>query len=109
MIEGDLLKKKRIEKAKMTLGIRIRVFFALILCGAIIMTLFYNFVYNLKQIRELEEKKVQLNNEKITLKEEEEKLKSDVEKLKDPEYIARYVREKYLYSKDGELIIRIEE
>ena len=29
--------------------------------------------------------------------------------MQDPEYIARYLREKYLYSKDGEDIIRIPE
>jgi cell division protein DivIC len=37
----------------------------------------------------------------------EEELKDEINKLKDPEYMARYAREKYLYSKDGELIIRI--
>ena len=41
--------------------------------------------------------------------EEEENLKSEITRLKDPEYIARYAREKYLYSKNGELIIKIEE
>lgn len=39
---------------------------------------------------------------------EEEKLQSEIIKLQDPEYIARYAREKYLYSKDGEIIIKIE-
>ena len=38
---------------------------------------------------------------------EEDKLNSDIKKLKDPEYVARYAREKYMYSKDGELIIRL--
>ena len=41
------------------------------------------------------------------LREEEEKLKVDVEKLQDDDYVARYAREKYLYSKDGEFIIQI--
>lgn len=41
------------------------------------------------------------------LKEEEEKLKGTVTKLQDPDYVARYAREKYLFSKDGEIIIRI--
>ena len=36
------------------------------------------------------------------LKDEEETLSDDVEKLKNPEYAARYAREKYLYSKNGE-------
>ena len=41
------------------------------------------------------------------LKDEEEKLKVDVEKMQDDDYVARYAREKYLYSKDGEFIIQI--
>ena len=41
------------------------------------------------------------------LKEEEERLKGTVTKLQDPDYVARYAREKYLFSKDGEIIIRI--
>ena len=41
------------------------------------------------------------------LKEKEEELNNTVTKLSDPDYIARYAREKYLYSKDGEIIIRI--
>ena len=31
-----------------------------------------------------------------------------LEKLNDPDYIARYARETYLYSKDGEYIIRLD-
>ena len=41
------------------------------------------------------------------LKEEEKILESDIQKLEDPSYVARYAREKYLYSKDGEIIIRM--
>ena len=43
------------------------------------------------------------------LKEKELKLRLDAERLQDPDYIARYAREKYLYSKDGEFIIKIPE
>lgn len=39
---------------------------------------------------------------------EEEKLKSDVIKLQDSDYVARYAKEKYLYSTDGETIIRLD-
>ncbi len=39
--------------------------------------------------------------------EEEETLKTEIVKLQDDEYVARYAREKYLYSKDGEIIIKI--
>ena len=45
-------------------------------------------------------------NEKL---EEEENLKDEINKLQDPEYMAKYAREKYLYSKSGEIIIKIED
>lgn len=45
-------------------------------------------------------------NEKLS---EEETLKDEINKLQDPEYMARYAREKYLYSKKNEIIIKIED
>ncbi len=48
----------------------------------------------------------ELYNEKLS---EEEELKSEINKLKDPEYLARYTREKYLYSAKDEIIIKIED
>lgn len=50
-----------------------------------------------------------LEQELLSLKETEEELKVDVEKLEDPDYIARYAREKFMYSKDGEIILRLPE
>lgn len=41
------------------------------------------------------------------LLEEEASLKSEVVKLQDPDYIARYAREKYMYTTDGEVILKI--
>ena len=55
-----------------------------------------------KEKSELEEKLARLEAEEKTLK-------LDADKLKDPDYVARYAREKYLYSKDGEFIIKIPE
>lgn len=48
-----------------------------------------------------------LEKEMLVLKEKEEALKVDVERLEDPDYVARYAREKYMYSKDGEIILRL--
>ena len=53
--------------------------------------------------------KVELENQYMTLLEEEETLSGNILKLQDPDYIAGFAREKYLYSKNGELIIRIVE
>lgn len=53
-----------------------------------------------------QEKKI-LEQKLTHLREKEEALKVDADKLQDPDYIARYAREKYLYSKDGEFILRL--
>ena len=57
----------------------------------------------------LYKEKEDLQEKMLSLREKEEELKVDVEKLEDPDYIARYAREKYMYSKDGEIILRIPE
>ena len=58
--------------------------------------------------------KIMKNNQKITilqtsyeeLLDTEEALKAEVQKLKDPDYVERYAKEKFLYTKDDEIIIR---
>lgn len=61
------------------------------------------------EIYEKYQEKKDLEKELTTLKEKEEELKVDANKLQNPEYIARYAREKYQYSKDGEYILKIPE
>lgn len=51
--------------------------------------------------------KEKLSLELMELKEKEQELSTDVEKLKDPEYVGRYLREKFLYSKEGEFVIKM--
>lgn len=51
----------------------------------------------------------QLTEEYNNLLSEEKKLESDVAKLQDSDYIARYAKEKYLYSQDGDTIIRMDD
>jgi len=50
-----------------------------------------------------------LNAYYIDLLEEEESLNSEVTKLHDLDYVARYAREKYMYSLPGEFIIKLPE
>ena len=59
------------------------------------------------QIMENRSQTKELTTYKQLLLEEEESLKSEVTKLHDPEYIARYARENQMYTKDGEIILRI--
>ncbi|NMA50753.1 MAG: septum formation initiator family protein [Mollicutes bacterium] len=49
-----------------------------------------------------------LNSEYIKLQKENKSLKTEIAKMEDPEYLARYAKEKYLYSSDNEIIIRVE-
>ncbi len=64
--------------------------------------------YNI-DIQKLKQEEKDLNLKLSTLKHESENLKTEIEKLKDPEYITRYAREEYSYSKEnGEYVIKIE-
>ena len=53
--------------------------------------------------------KKKLEKEYQELQDKQEVLEQEVTKLQDEDYVLRYAREKYGYSKDGELIIRINE
>lgn len=53
------------------------------------------------------ENKKELENLYHELLAEEEILTSEVTRLQDPDYVAKFAREKHMYSKDGEIIIRI--
>ena len=52
-----------------------------------------------------ESKELEIKYEKLL--DDEETLTGNIKKLQDPDYIARFAREKYLYSKNGEIIIKI--
>lgn len=59
-------------------------------------------IYNLKhEENELAEKIKELEHN-------EDNLKTQIDMLKDEEYLAKYARENYLYSKDGEIVFKIE-
>ena len=75
--------------------------------GAIIATLGYTFLRDLNKISQLHYDKGDLVKEKEELMEKEDAIQADINRLSDPSYVARYAREKYFYSKDGEIILRI--
>ncbi|MBQ8472510.1 MAG: septum formation initiator family protein [Bacilli bacterium] len=98
-----MAKKKKVKKkAKriMTFGL-----FSVLLITLVIFTLLSVFV----EIVDKYQEKQELENRLVNLEQKQKQLETDVKKLEDPEYLARYAREKYFYSKDGELIIRIPE
>lgn len=100
------MNKKRKRKASKS---KIRIFISLIIFGSVTCALGYNCLCNILKIQDMKEEKVDLQNKLISLQEEKETLETDILKLEDPDYIAKYVREKYFYSKDGELILRLED
>ena len=59
------------------------------------------------KIMENKSKITSLNKQYNDLLSEEEKLVCDVTKLQDDDYIVRFAKEKFLYSENGELIIRM--
>ncbi len=59
------------------------------------------------KIMENKSKITSLNKKYDTLLNDEEKLVSEVTKLQDDDYLLRYAKEKFLYSEDGEVIIRM--
>ena len=95
------MKKKNNRNAK------IRLFLFFMIFGSMTLYLSYNFFLNISKIMEIKKEKQILQDKLVVLHDKELELNSDIKKLKDPEYVARYAREKYMYSKDGELIIRI--
>ena len=50
-----------------------------------------------------------LTKEYENLLDEKKSLTSQVTKMQDPDYLARYAKEKYLYSREDEVIIRIDQ
>lgn len=77
-------------------------FLILLASGVLVFMIFKDW----KQIISNRSKAKQLDTEYQELLREEEKLNSEVNKLSDPDYVARYAREKFLYSLPDEIIIR---
>ena len=95
--------KKKNKKSKRRLA-----FFGTLSLFVICYFLFNLFYYSYR-IMVLEKTKSDLEQELKVLQKNEQSLNSDIQKLKDPEYIAKFARENYMYSRDGEYIIKIEE
>lgn len=95
------LKKKKSKNETSRIGMSL--FFVVMVLVILISTIFSDvqqIIYNKNQTKELSAKYT-------VLLEEEASLTSEVNKLQDPEYKARYAREKYMYTKDGEKILTI--
>ncbi len=75
----------------------------LLFVGIIISSVFKDMCQVLKNKNEI----AILTDKYNTLLHEEESLQSEITKLQDSEYVARYAREKYMYSLPNEVIIKL--
>ena len=94
---------KRKKKKKMGPILLLFISFAVIIFTTFTIFRYWTLIYSKYQ------EKGELKKELASLKDKEEELQSDVNKLQDSDYVARYAREKYFYSKDGEYILKIPE
>lgn len=97
-----MAKTRRISKSTKR---RLRVFGIL----SLVCILYFIFClgFELYKVHELKLEEKQLNEEYESLKKEAEELEIEIDELNDPEYLAKYARENYSYSKDGEYIIKL--
>lgn len=86
---------------------RKRIFLVTVICIALNAYALYSIGTIFKDVNKMKIENKELVLKLEGLKEEEDILKSEVNKLKDPVYIAKYAREKFLYSGDDEYIIRM--
>ena len=96
--------KKRVKKSTKR---RLTVF------GTLSIIIIFYFVFTLVMqgynLYNLYQKQNNLKIEYKKLKEKAEDLKIEINQLNDPEYLAKYARENYSYSKQGEYIIKLNE
>ncbi len=94
--------KRVSKKDKRRLLVLVLIFIPLLTFFVSNMFSYWSQIYrNVKETKEL-------GKEYINILNEEEILKSEIQKLQDIDYVAKYAREKYLYSKDGEIIIKLD-
>lgn len=90
------------KKDKRRITLLMFIFIPLLIMFVSRMFSYWSVIYsNVKEKKELE-----LKYKEIL--EREDLLKSEISKLEDEEYVARYARERFLYSKDGEIIIKLD-
>lgn len=98
------VKKVKVRKArKVTLRFLVFGVFSIFVISAVLGSLSKTWIDIYEKYKEKDELEAKL----VLLEEEGEGLAIDVEKLQDPEYVSRYLKEKYFYSGDDEYIIRI--
>ena len=93
------------KKVKKTTKMRLSVFGTI----SLVIVFYFGFIlfFHLYTIYDLSNEKKQLEEKYKNLQEEADELQIEINKLSNPEYLARYAREKYSYSKEGEYVIKM--
>ena len=97
------------KKNKVSIQARRRLFFLRPICLFLLFFVAITFISNTIRLYQLNNEKKQKEEEYIKQQEQSDYLKKEIIKLNDPEYLAKFARENYSYSKDGELIIKIDD
>ena len=99
---GDYMARRKVKK---TTKRRLTVF------GTLSVILIFYFIFTLcfqgYNVYKLYNQKNSLKEKYSSLKTKAEDLKIEINQLHDPEYLAKYARENYSYSKEGEYIIKL--
>ena len=69
--------------------------------------LLFTVVTTFTELYQLKNDEKKYSSELKKLQGNSEELKTEITKLQDTDYVARYARENYLYTKDGEYVIKI--
>lgn len=85
---------------------RVRALFT-IFCLVINALIIYSIASTFNNVYQKSKEKKQLTEELSNLKEKGEALRVEANRLQDPDYVAKYAREKYLYSGKNEFVIRM--
>ena len=84
-----------------------RMLFAFILLLGLIGVIFGSTISDWQQIYKNRKESKFLSSKYTNLLNKEDALRAEVTKFRDPNYLARYARERYLYSLPDEIIIRL--
>lgn len=69
----------------------------------------FTLIMTVSELYSLNKEEKELKENLTQLKGNAEDLKTEINKLQDEDYVARYARENYLYTKDGEYVIKVDE
>lgn len=97
------------KKSSLTIQARRRLFFLRPICLLLVLLVVASVISKLVSLYQLGNEKAIKEKEYIELQEESEILRNQILKFQDPEELAKFARENYYYSKDGELIIKLED